>query len=165
MDTLIPPGDKGAAPAAPPPPAPRRPAGVAALADELRPVLVRLGRRLRQEPVVPGLGASHAAVLGALGHGPITVGELAAREQMRVPSIIVLLSQLEARGLVRRGPDPSDGRRVWITRTEDGDRLALAARRARTAWLAAQLQRLTRSERLLVAQALPALERLLADEV
>ncbi len=146
-------------------PTPPRPSGVAVLADELRPVLVRLGRRLRQEPAVPGLGSADAAVLTALGHGPVTVGELAAREQMRVPSIVVLLAQLEARGLVRRGPDPTDRRRVWITRTEAGDRLALAARRARTAWLAARLHRLTRSERLRVAQALPALERLLQEDL
>ncbi|HVA21873.1 MAG TPA: MarR family transcriptional regulator [Candidatus Micrarchaeia archaeon] len=144
---------------------PGRTSGVAALADELRPVLVRLGRRLRQEPVIPELGSAHAAVLTALGHGPVTVGELAAREQMRVPSIVVLLAPLEARGLVRRSPDPADRRRVWITRTVEGDRLALTARRARTAWLAAQLQRLDSTERLLVARALPALERLLLEEL
>ncbi len=152
-------------PAAAPPAtgAASRAAGVAALADELRPVLVRLGRRLRQEPVVPGLGAAHASVLTSLGQGPVTVSELAAREQMRVPSVVVLIGQLESRGLVRRGPDPVDRRRVWVTRTAAGDQLALAARRARTAWLAARLQRLTAAERQVLAQGLPLLERLLAE--
>ena len=54
--------------------------------------------------------------------GPISVTELAKAEQISVQSIGTTLGPLEARGLVERRSDPSDGRRSVLSITNAGMR-------------------------------------------
>jgi DNA-binding MarR family transcriptional regulator len=56
--------------------------------------------------------------------GPRRVTELAALERTSQPGMTGILARLAAAGLVRRDPDPTDGRATLITVTEAGSREA-----------------------------------------
>jgi DNA-binding MarR family transcriptional regulator len=142
------------------PPAPATDTDPVALAGRLRPLVFRLGRILRQQD-----DSGHApAVLTALAvierEGPLTLGALAAQEQVSPPTITKVVDALVGRGFVERIRDEHD-RRVWRVRiTARGRRQLEASRTRRTAWLATQLQNFSSEELELVAAALPVLERL-----
>ena len=71
------------------------------------------------------------------------------------------LAGLEARGLVERGSDPEDGRRVVISLTEAGLRALQDRRNAGTASLAQALSTgFTRSELEQLLAVVPLIERL-----
>ena len=53
-------------------------------------------------------------------HGPDTTANLARWEQITPQSMGVTVSALEAKGLIARSPDPTDGRRSILTITADG---------------------------------------------
>jgi DNA-binding MarR family transcriptional regulator len=50
-------------------------------------------------------------------NGPITLGALAAAEQVRPPTMTRLIAATETAGFVRREPDPTDGRVVRMSAT------------------------------------------------
>lgn len=84
-----------------------------------------------------GLPLSQISVLGRIvTKGPITPGELGRQLVMLPQSLTRPLAKLERAGLIRRTPDPSDGRGALLHVTEAG----LAAIRAEFAprgrWLA-----------------------------
>jgi DNA-binding MarR family transcriptional regulator len=62
------------------------------------------------------------AVRGFPGRGPISVGELAERLQLRHHSAVGLIDRLVTRGLLRRHYDRRDRRRVLVTLTAPGRR-------------------------------------------
>ena len=74
-----------------------------------------------------GLTPQHYQLLLALKGFPgrewATVGELAARLQLRHHSTVELISRAQGRGLVRRDEDPSDGRAVRVLLTPEGNRV------------------------------------------
>ena len=132
------------------------------LANELRPVLLRLNRHLRRELAPLGVTAGQAALLHAIDTGvAVGVRELAERERLSRPRVTAAVDRLESLGLVTRTRSEVDRRRVELAVTAEGRRILRSARRRRTAWLAARLAQLDESERGSVADALPALERLL----
>ena len=71
-----------------------------------------------------------------------------------------LVATLEAAGLLRRVPDPSDRRVVRVAATAAGRTLLHAGRRRRVAALAADVARLTTAERKAILSAIPLLETL-----
>jgi DNA-binding MarR family transcriptional regulator len=131
------------------------------LAARLRLVVTRLNRRLRAHGDA-GLSASAMAALAAIGRrGPLPLGELAALEGVRPPTMTVTVAALEADGLVRREADPIDRRVARAALTPKG-RLRLQQSRSRkTAYLAAQLEALEPDELGLLDEAAAILERLL----
>jgi DNA-binding MarR family transcriptional regulator len=132
------------------------------LANDLRPVLLRLNRHLRRELAPLGITAGQAALLHAIDTGvAVGVRELAEREQLSRPRVTAAVDRLESLGLVTRTRSEVDRRRVELAVTAEGRRILRSARRRRTAWLAARLAQLDEAERTSVANALPALERLL----
>ena len=91
-----------------------------------------LSRRLRQRPVVGELSEPEAATLSRLTReAPTTAADLARAEDIRPQSMGAVVSALEARGLVRRHRDKSDGRRVLLTATVAGRQQAERRRTAR----------------------------------
>jgi DNA-binding MarR family transcriptional regulator len=56
--------------------------------------------------------------------GPMTAGHLAEASRLTTGAVTAVVDQLEARGLVRRGRDPTDRRRVIIEPTEEVARRA-----------------------------------------
>jgi len=109
---------------------------IAALAADLRVVVARLRRRLREESGPGDYTPSQAAVLLRLERdGPATVTELARAEGVRPQSLGANVAVLEAAGMVAGTPDPSDGRRTILSLT-DTARYALASiRAAKQSWL------------------------------
>jgi DNA-binding MarR family transcriptional regulator len=132
------------------------------LAASLRVSVARLHRRLRTEHADDvGVSLGAVAVLGQLRReGDQTIGQLAAAERVRPPSMTRTVTCLESEGLVQRRPHPTDGRQVVISLTEKGEELVAAERRRRDAWLARRLRELTPDEREALRKAAPILERL-----
>ncbi len=132
---------------------------------ELRPVLGLLYRRIRQTRVAGDLTLPESSALGRLDHhGPMTAAQLAKREQISPQSIGVTVQALEAKRLIRRAPDPDDGRRVILSLTDAGRGTMDTKRAARTEQLNQALAALSAEQRGQLLAALPALEQL-ADEL
>jgi DNA-binding MarR family transcriptional regulator len=137
-------------------------ARVEAVADRLHSAAVHLLRRVRREDEGSGLSPARLSALSVLVFaGPSTVGQLAAAEQVRSPTMTRLVQELEGDGLVRRTASPADGRVVEVRATPKGRRVLLAARRRRVAALGALLADLRQEELTALGDAVSILERLL----
>jgi DNA-binding MarR family transcriptional regulator len=137
----------------------------AGLASALRISVSRLARRLRAERLAkglePGLSDTQLAALAALErHAAMTPGELADHEKVQPPSMTRVITALEERGLVTRGPHATDRRQVVLTVTEPGRVVVQQSRQLREAWLAKRLRELTPQERATLRAAAPILEKL-----
>lgn len=127
-------------------------------------VLLRLGRRLRQQ-VHTGITPSQLSALAAIGnHGPLTLGELATVENVRPPSISRIVGALEAEGYVERTLDAHDRRLAVVRVTKKGERELSQIRSERDAWLRRRLDALPARDRERLVAALPVLESLLTDD-
>jgi DNA-binding MarR family transcriptional regulator len=135
-----------------------------AVADSLRPTLLRLGRELRREKIA-GVSPQQVGLLVAIKYAPgVTVGELAADERVSTAAMSKRVSRLERDGLVARTKSDTDRRCVGLTLTEDGQRTLRRVRSRRTAWLASRLGALTPGELAAVGAAAEPLARLVAGE-
>jgi len=134
------------------------------LAEALRPAILRVSRRLRQEAQKAGLSAQDALLLGHIRKNPgVGVSALAESERTSKPTMSAHIKRLEAAGLVARAGDAEDGRRSGLTVTAAGTRKLEIIRRQRNDWLAARLARLSPDERAAVQAACAPLLRLVAD--
>lgn len=89
-----------------------------ALAGELRVVVGRLKRRLREQAHFGDLSWTQVRVLSRLEReGPATVTALARAEGMRPQSMGETVAALKAAGFVSGAPDPSDGRQTVLSLT------------------------------------------------
>lgn len=137
--------------------------GVSATADRLHSLAIHLLRRVRVSDVETGVSPARLSALSVLVFGgPRTMSELAAAEQVRLPTISALVRNLEAEGLVRRDPEPGDRRAVRLRATAKGERLLQRGRRRRIENLVELLGPLTRDELRTVARAVEILERALS---
>ncbi len=135
------------------------------LASELRNAVHRLTRRLRQQTPTDGLTLTQLSALTVIWReGPLTAGDLAAKEQVRPPSITRVLTGLEALDLVQRQDNPRDGRQVLVQITDVGASRMQEYVRVRERWLEQQLAGLTAQERELLGRAMPLLVRLAQQE-
>src|ERR1700675_293321 len=111
-----------------------------AIADRLRPVLLRVGRELPREAREVGISPEQVSLLVAITYAPgIGVRELAAKERVSPPALSNHVDRLERDGLVSRTPSASDRRRVGLALTDEGQRVLRRVRSRRTAWLASRL--------------------------
>jgi DNA-binding MarR family transcriptional regulator len=141
------------------------PPPTAQAAAELRATLGLLYRRLRQTRAAGDPSLPESTALSRLDrHGPITAAQLARFEQVSPQSIGATLQSLEARGLIDRAPDPTDGRRMILSLTQAGRETVHSKRAARTEQLTRALTALTPEERRQLIAALPALTHL-AEEL
>jgi len=136
-----------------------------AVADALRPVLLRVGRELRREARAEGISPEQVGLLVAIKYAPgIGVRDLAARERISPPAMTKHVDRLERDGLVTRTPSADDKRRIGLTLTDDGQRTLRRVRSRRTAWLASRLRELSADELAAVEAAVEPLSRLLTQE-
>jgi DNA-binding MarR family transcriptional regulator len=134
-----------------------------AVADSLRPTLLRLARELRREKIA-GVSPHQVGLLVAIKYAPgVTVGELATGERVSTAAMSKRVSRLERDGLVTRTKNEADRRRVGLTLTEDGQRTLRRVRSRRTAWLASRLSSLTPAELDAVGAAAEPLAQLLEE--
>ncbi|MFE1858953.1 MarR family winged helix-turn-helix transcriptional regulator [Streptomyces anandii] len=131
-------------------------------ARDLRVVFSRLRRRIREVAQDEDLTPSQVSALTLVGkHGAATASALAAAEGVRPQSMATTLSALEQHGLIRRRPDPDDGRRQLVTLTETGRERIEDNRQVRAEWLARALEdRFTEAERRTLLEALALMDRL-----
>jgi DNA-binding MarR family transcriptional regulator len=131
-------------------------------ASELRVVLGQLIRRLRAEHRFPLL---HGSVLGRLDReGPSSVSDLATAERVRHQSMAQTVGELESDGLVKRSPDPDDGRRAIIELTAAGRETLEADRSRRVGWLVSAIEELPKEDQEVLARATSILGRLAESE-
>ncbi|MGQ0824518.1 MAG: MarR family winged helix-turn-helix transcriptional regulator [Actinomycetota bacterium] len=139
---------------------PADPADVPELAGRLRYSVFRLARLLRQQDDT-GLAPALVSALAVVEReGPISLGDLAAREQLSPPTITKVVAALEERGLLERTRDDRDRRVSRVRITAKGRRQLDASRTRRTAWLAAQLRDLDADEVARLANAIDVIEHL-----
>ncbi len=133
-----------------------------AVANELRPVLLRLGRELRKETEGLGVTSRQVTLLWLIRNRPgLSLRELAAEERISAPALSGHVDRLEKAALIERTRDDSDRRRVGLTLTEEGARLLKRVRARRTSWLAGRLKGLKPAELEAIEAALEPLGRLL----
>jgi DNA-binding MarR family transcriptional regulator len=134
-----------------------------AVADSLRPTLLRLARELRREKIA-GVSPQQVTLLVSIKYAPgVTVGELAAEERVSTAAMSKRVSRLERDGLVARTKSEADRRCVGLTLTEEGQRTLRRVRSRRTAWLASRLGALSPAELAAVGSAAEALARLMEE--
>ena len=81
------------------------------LASRLRLAVVRLNRKLRAQRTNSMVTLTQLAALSTVYKcGPLTPGELAAKEGVQPPSMTRVIAALEEMGYVTRQPHPTDGR-------------------------------------------------------
>jgi DNA-binding MarR family transcriptional regulator len=96
------------------------------LADRLHSVAIHLLRRVRRQDNASGVPAPQLSALSVIVfRGPLTLGALAAAEQVRPPSMTRIVAALESAGLVERTVDPND-RRSALVRATSQDRACCA---------------------------------------
>ena len=131
------------------------------LANALRPAVMRLARRLRQmQDESLGLNPNQLSAMSVLlNSGDQLMGELAAQERVRPPSMTRIINSLEARGFVTRRLDPRDHRQCLVSLTDSGRQVLLANRRRRDQWLAVRIAGLDPAEREVLRRAVAVLEK------
>lgn len=133
----------------------------AELADRLVVAAVRLTRRLRLADPAPRMTGPQASALAVVVHaGAISLGDLAAAEQVRRPTISSTAAELERLGLVERATDSADRRVQRLSATNKGRAWLAEGQARRIAPLAAAISELPEQERAVLGLALATLERL-----
>jgi DNA-binding MarR family transcriptional regulator len=134
---------------------------VVRLADQLHSASIHLLRGVRRVDAQSGLPPAQLSALSVIVFGgPLSLGALAAAEQVRPPTMTRIVDALEAAGLATRRPDPADARAVLIAATRTGRRLLAEGRRRRVEALAERLRALDDEERAALHAAAPALVHL-----
>jgi DNA-binding MarR family transcriptional regulator len=134
------------------------------LAERLRLAVTRLARRLRQQSGVDASPTQLSALATIERQGPITLGDLAAAERVKPPTVTAAVSRLEAEGFVAREVDPSDRRIVRVEVTASGRKLLARNRSQKTAELDRRLRSLSDDDRRILDRAVDVLDRLLEVE-
>jgi DNA-binding MarR family transcriptional regulator len=131
------------------------------LVAALRVGVMRLARRLRNERSGSGLTLTQLSALGTLDrYGKLTIGELAAIENVKPPSMTRTVNCLQEAGLVTRAAHESDGRQVVVGLTDHARAVLDEDRRRRDAWLAVHLADLAPADLDLLRFIAPLLDRM-----
>jgi DNA-binding MarR family transcriptional regulator len=112
-------------------------------------------------PSVRRFSFSTLSVLHTLARGgPMRLTDLLATEQLKQPALTNLVAKLEQDGLVKRRPDPSDGRAMLLSLTREGRQIVRSRHANRVAQLTRLVEQLTDDERAVLADSMPVLTRL-----
>lgn len=131
------------------------------LASRLRLAVVRLTRRLRAQRVNSAISLTQVSALSTLHKcGPLTPGELAAKEGVQPPSMTRVIAALEEYGFATRRPHPTDGRQAIVELTDAGLAYIDEEVSAREAWLDKRLAELTPEDRAVLSRAAEIIDRM-----
>ncbi len=116
-------------------------------ADLLHSAAIRVLRMVRTEDTQSGIGPAQLSALSVLVFGGArTVGDLAALEQVRPPTMSRIVDGLVRKRLAQRIEDPEDRRTVRVKATPQGEKLMLAGKERRVKALAARFEHLSTTE-------------------
>lgn len=122
---------------------------------------MRLSRRLRLERASQEYTLNQLSAMAVLDReGDLTVGELAAIERVKPPSMTRTVNCLVDAGLVVRRPHETDGRQVVVGLTDLARSVLAEDRRRRNVWLSQRLAELDPADRELLARVAPLLDTL-----
>jgi|SRR5579864_5653750 len=139
------------------------PPEAAGVADRLHSAAIHLLRRVRQQDAATGEGPARLSALSVLVFaGTKTLGELAAAEQVKPPTMSRIVAGLARSRLVEIASDPHDARRLRIRATLKGTRLLQQARQRRVENLASRLAALSPPELAKLSDAVETLQQILA---
>ena len=137
-------------------------AEVTIIADHLHSAAIHLLRCVRKQDAATGEGPARLSALSVLVFGGAkTLGELAAAEQVKPPTMSRIVAGLARSRLVEITADPRDARRMRIRPTPKGTRLLQKGRQLRIAYLASRLEALAPEELTKLGEAVEILEGLL----
>ncbi len=132
------------------------------LATDLRLACMRITRRIRLEST-DDIAPHQFSVLVRLEERTRTLGDLAATERVSAPSMTRTVTGLAQRGLVCREDDPSDGRQVLVSLTDEGRSTVGEIRRRRDQWMALRIRDLDTDELDTLRRATAILARVAAE--
>jgi DNA-binding MarR family transcriptional regulator len=130
------------------------------LAASVRLSVTRLGRILRQQDGGDLTPSTTSALAMVNRHGPLSLGELAAREHVAAPTVTRIVDKLQRAGLVSRRASEQDGRVAYVEVTDEGRARMAEVRSRRTRWLVARIETLSEDDLEVLGRAVPILERL-----
>jgi DNA-binding MarR family transcriptional regulator len=131
------------------------------VANRLNSAAIHLLRRISQEDRATGLSGARLSALSVVVYGgAVTVGDLARRERVAVPTISRLVEALVRDGLLGREARTGDRRIVQLVATPKGRRVMEQGRARRILRLAGELRSLPKGELVLLEKAVGILERL-----
>ena len=131
------------------------------VANRLNSAAIHLLRRISQEDRASGLSGARLSALSVVAYGgPVTVGDVARRERVAVPTISRIVEALVQDGLVTREARAGDRRVVQLVATARGRRVMEQGRARRILRLAGELRALASEELLALEKAVGILERL-----
>ena len=132
------------------------------LADRVHSAAIHLLRRLRREDARSGLTAPRLSALSVLVFGgPRSLGELAAAEQVRPPTMTRLVAALERQGLVVKEGVKADRRQIRIRATAAGRAILARGRERRVVALASVIRTLPDRDRAVLANSTAILDRII----
>jgi DNA-binding MarR family transcriptional regulator len=114
------------------------------IADALGVLLTRSARAQLHQHLTEGMGeavdeVTYPVLSGLARTGPCSAAELAGEIGLDRSGVTRRATRLENAGLLRREPDPHDGRATLLTLTEDGQRAVAAMRELLDARIEASL--------------------------
>jgi DNA-binding MarR family transcriptional regulator len=134
-----------------------------AVADRLHSAAIHLLRRARRTDPLTGVSPAQLSALSVLMSGPKTLGELAAAEQVRPPTMSRLVSEMERAGVARKTTDRHDARVIRIRATPKGLRALSRGRSMRIEAIERLLSELEAEDLATIERAVGAIERLLGQ--
>lgn len=137
-----------------------------AAADHMHSAAIHLLRHAARQDTLSGQGPARLSALSVLVFGgPKTLGELAAIERVKPPTMSRVVAGLKRSGLVRIDVDQQDQRRVHISVTAKGEHLLQEARKRRIQVLAEIFGSLPPAQLEVVSQAAEIIEQALRANV
>ena len=136
------------------------------VADRLHSAAIHLLRNAAKTDTQSGQGPARLSALSVLVFGGAkTLGQLAAAERVKPPTMSRIVAGLKRSGLARIQNDGNDARKIRITVTAKGERLLQEARRRRIQVLAESLKILGSAELETVRQASELIEQMVRSSV
>lgn len=131
------------------------------LTDDLALTVMRFARYLRCHGTTEVPLAQLAALSTLAAAGPLTLGQLAAQENVRPPTMTRTVEALSRLHLVQKRPHPRDRRQAVVEVTSAGEQLLKVESGARARWLRAELAPLPNADREILVAAVQILGRLI----
>jgi DNA-binding MarR family transcriptional regulator len=136
------------------------------VADRLHSAAIHLLRFARKQDVLAREGPARLSALSVLVFGgPMTLGQLAAAEQVKPPTMSRIVAGLERSGLAKIDADARDARRIRVSVTAKGERLLQQARQRRILVLIEALSGLSEAEVSVLREAAEIIEMAIRQHV
>jgi DNA-binding MarR family transcriptional regulator len=133
------------------------------VADRLHSAAIHLLRRARRTDPLTGVSPAQLSALSVLMSGPKTLGDLAAAEQVRPPTMSRLVTEMERAGVARKVTDRVDARVIRVHATAKGLRALSRGRAMRIEAIEQLMSELEADELGNVERAVGTIEKLLGQ--